>query len=304
MAKEIKGVLPVILMPYTDALDIDEADFGREVDHIFGAGCDGFVIGQVSEVMRLTTPERYRLAELCAETANGRGPTIVSTGAESTKAAVDYSRQAQSAGVDAVLLMHPATTALSAEDMYRYYADVIEAIDIPVVVHHAKSYAKVPLAVETQARLLQEYGADRVLYKPEASPTPPRVSQIRELTGGKARIFEGDGGMMLLDCYKRGLAGSIPAADCAEISVALWRALTSGDDATARRIGHPLAYLMCHMMNSVDCYQAIGKHFLKRRGIIRNDHVRGPVDYRPDRETIAEVEQTYEYLMSLVKEAA
>jgi dihydrodipicolinate synthase/N-acetylneuraminate lyase len=302
MTRQIGGVLPVILMPYDDRGTIDEGDFRRQVDYIVDSGCEGFVIGQMSEVLRMTPAERFRVAELCADAADGRCLSVMSTGSESTRAAIEFSRQAQRAGVDALLVLHPTIMALDEEEMYSYFAEIIEAVDLPVIVHHAKSLAKRPLSIWTQTRLLTTYGPERVLFKPEAAPTPPRVSQLRAATQRRARIFEGDGGMMLVDCYQRGVAGTIPAADCTEIVAALWRLLKAGDLARARRLGYPLAYLMCHMMNSIDCYLGIAKHLLKRRGLIRTTHVRKPIDFVVDPETLSEVEFVYDGLLQTAKE--
>ncbi|AOT60665.1 MULTISPECIES: dihydrodipicolinate synthase family protein [Streptomyces] len=302
MTQPIRGVLPVILMPYDERGALDEDAFFVQTEHMFDVGCDGFVVGQVSEVLRLTHAERLRVAELCAKAAAGRGVSVMSTGAETAEAAVEYSRHAQEAGVDALLVMHPATVALDDDAMVGYYRRVIESVDIPVIVHHAKSLAKQPLSIAAQARLLEEYGEERVLYKPEAQPTPPRVSQLRDATGGRARIFEGDGGMMLLDCHRRGLVGTIPATEIAEIVVVLWRLLEEGRREEAERIGHPLSYLMCHMMNSTDYYLSIAKRFLKERGLARNTLVRGPSGHTLDDETWTEVHHTYENLLALAKE--
>jgi dihydrodipicolinate synthase/N-acetylneuraminate lyase len=302
MRKIIQGVLPVILSPFDDRFEIDESDFKRQVDHVLGCGCDGFVVGQVSELLRLTTPERHRLTELCVEAAAGRCITVMSTGGESTKAAIDYSRFAERAGIDALLVMHPSIVALDDAPMFAYFADVIQSVSVPVIIHHAKSFAKRPLSTATQARLLAEFGPEKVLFKPEASPTPPRVSELLQLTGGKARIFEGDGGMMLIDCYERGLAGTIPATEIAEIVVVLWRLLERGEKDKARRIGYRLAYLMCHMMNSIDCYLSIAKMFLKTRGIIKTTNIRGPVEYSLDAQTRSEVMRVYEELLILSRE--
>jgi 4-hydroxy-tetrahydrodipicolinate synthase len=255
-------------------------------------------------VLRLTHTERLRVAELCAKGAAGRGVSVMSTGAETPEAAVEYSRHAQDVGVDALLVMHPATIPLDEDGMVDYYSRVVESVGVPVIVHHAKSLAKLPLTIGAQARLLERYGPERVLFKPEAQPSPPRVSELRDATGGRARIFEGDGGMMLLDCHRRGLTGTIPATEIAEIVVTLWRLLEAGDRERAERIGHPLSYLMCHMMNSTDYYLSIAKRLLKERGLIKTTHVRGPSRHVLDEESWTEVHRTYQYLLTLAKELA
>lgn len=302
LKREISGVLPVILMPYNNDSSIDEGDFKRQVDFLVEENCNGFVIGQVSELLRLTTEERYQVAELSAKSADGRCLCIMSTGGESIKSAINFSQHAENVGVDALLVMHPTIMALNNDEMYRYFSDIIESVSIPVMIHHAKSLVKNPLSIEVQAKLLHNFGSERVMFKPEASPTPPRVSQLRDATNGKAKIFEGDGGMMLLDCYKRKLTGTIPATETAEIVHALWNYLNSNDEINARKIAHPLTYLMCQMMNSIDCYATIAKFFLKKRGLINNTYVRPPLDYHVDIESLKEAEETYDYLLNILKE--
>lgn len=295
--KIIEGVLPVAILPYNNDLSLDEAGMRLQVDHILDTGCDGIVIGQISEVSRLTTRERFTLAEIIADQTADKGVAVMSTGGESTAQAVEYSRQAEQAGCDALLVMHPSMWALDDEQMFTYFANVVESVNIPVLVHHAKSLAKRPLSIDVQARLLQAYGPQKVQFKPESAPTAPKVSLLRDATNGQARIFEGDGGMMLVDTYHRGLAGVIPATEIAEITVSLWRALQAGDDKLARAIGYPLSYLMCHMMASIDCYLQISKHLLKRRGLMHNTLIRPPVDFKMDPETLREVEFVYDNLL-------
>jgi 4-hydroxy-tetrahydrodipicolinate synthase len=297
---ELKGVLPCILTPYDNDLNVDPEDYQRQVDFIYDAGCQGVVVGQVSEVMRLSQSERYDVAELLVKCNKGRGITVMSTGGESTHAAIDYSMQAEEAGVDALLLMHPSTTGLNEDQMFQYFRDVIKETTIPVIVHHAKSYAKKPLSIDVQVRILDEFGDERIFFKPESSPTPPQLSLLRDKSENRAKIFEGDGGMMLIDCHKRGLKGAIPAAETAKILNQLWMALEAGDLEKSRKIAFPLSYLMCQMMNSVDCYQFLAKHLLKRAGVMQNALVRGPHDYIPDPETIREVEITYDHILSLL----
>jgi 4-hydroxy-tetrahydrodipicolinate synthase len=299
MNNPIQGVMPVVIMPYTQDGELAWNALHDQIRHMAHVGCDGVVVGQVSEVLRLSDAERRQMAEEIVKAADGKICAIMSTGGESTRQAVSFSQHADQAGCDALLVMHPSIMALDDGQMLDYYRAVIEAVNCPILVHHAKSMAKRPLSIDVQAQLLDLYGPDKVMFKPEAAPTPPRVSQLMEATGGKARIFEGDGGMMLADTFQRGVTGVIPATEIAEIVVTLWQLLRQGRDEEARRIAYPLSYLMCHMMNSIDCYLGISKHLLKRRGLMENTYIRTPIDYHVDPETLREVERVYDELLDL-----
>ena len=58
MSHEIKDVLPVVHMPYTDDQQIDYATLEREIDYLFEMGSHGFCLALVSDLLRLTTAER------------------------------------------------------------------------------------------------------------------------------------------------------------------------------------------------------------------------------------------------------
>ena len=100
----------------------------------------------------------------------------------------------------------------------------------------ASGYVGRPLAIATQARLLEEFGDDRVLFKPEAAPLGPNLTALRDATGGRARVFEGSGGVALVDSYRRGIVGTMPGAELIEAIVALWNALVAGDQRRVDRL--------------------------------------------------------------------
>jgi len=299
--KSIEGVMPVVIMPYDEGGEIDWSSLHDQVRHMAKVGCDGVVIGQVSEVLRLSDTERRRMAKELVNAANGEIYAIMSTGGESVRQAISFSRDAEEAGCDALLVMHPSIMALDDDEMLSYYSAIFDAVSCPILVHHAKSMAKRPLSIGVQAKLLDLYGPEKAMFKPEAAPTPPRVTELMNATEGKAHIFEGDGGMMLANTFQRGVVGVIPATEIAEITIVLWYLLRQGRESDARRIAYPLSYLMCHMMNSIDCYLGISKHLLCRRGLMLNTYIRPPIDYHVDHETIREVEQVYDMLLEMAQ---
>ena len=155
------------------------------------------------------------------------------------------------------------------------------------------------MSIELQAKLLNDFGP-RVMFKPEAAPIGPRLSQLRDATGGKAKIFEGTGGIALLDSHRRGIVGTMPGADLIDGIVGLWRALEAGDEARAYRLSLPISSLVS-LQQSLDAFLAIEKHLLVRQGIFRNTLVRGPVGYRLDEETRLEVDRLFDQIQAQLR---
>jgi 4-hydroxy-tetrahydrodipicolinate synthase len=296
--RSIRGVLPVVQTPFLADYSIDFATLQREIEWLYDQGADGVVTGMVSETLRLSSEEREALAAAVCRFGRERGVVIVSAGAESTHTAVRYAKQAEAVGADAVMVIPPVSVAVGEDDLRRYYTAIIEAITIPVVVQDASGYVGRPMSIAMQAGLFNEYG-DRVLFKPEATPIGPRLSALRDATGGRAPVFEGTGGIALVDSYRRGIVGTMPGADLIDGIVALWRALAAGDEARIYQLSLPIASLIA-VQTSLDAFLAVEKYLLVKRGIFPNALVRGPVGYQLDPETQSEVDRLFAQLQQVL----
>lgn len=300
MLRKLQGVLPIVHTPFTDDDEIDEAALAREVDYVFAVGAQGFGTGMVSELLRLTGEERRRLTALLVESAGGRGPVFAGVSAESTRQAVEFARDAERAGCDAVMATPPLSVRLDAAALVEHYRALAEAADMPLIVQDASGYIGQAIPHGVYVELLDRYGADKILFKPEASPIGPNVSALRDATQGRARIFEGSGGIHLVDSFRRGLAGTMPGVDLLEGIVALWRALQQGDAADVYRLSFPISAIVALQLQAgLDGFLAIEKYLLVKRGIFANARRRKPYGWELDFETAAEVDR----LMNCLSEA-
>ncbi len=298
MSKQLAGVLPVFQTPYLDDESIDSPTLQKEIDWLFDCGADGIVMAMVSEVLRLDTSEREQLAELACRFGRQRGVVIISVGAESSRTAERLARHAEASGAHAVMAIPPVATAAGEAEVVAYYRRILKATSLPLVVQDASGYVGRPMSIALQAELLKEYG-DRIYYKPEATPIGPRLSQLRDATGGQARIFEGTGGIALVDSHRRGIVGTMPGADLIKALVPLWRALEAKDEERTYQLSQPVSALVA-MQNSLDAFLAIEKYLLVKQGIFRNTLVRGPVGYVLDPESRAEVDRLFDRLLRAV----
>lgn len=297
--RKVRGVLPVFQTPYHADETIDLATLEKEVGWLYDCGADGIVMAMVSEVLRLSSTEREELAEAACKFGRSRGVVVISVGAESSKVAEGYAKQAETVGADAVMAIPPVSVILGEAELVAYYSRIIRAVSIPVIVQDASGYVGRPMSIAMQAQLLEEFGPERVMFKPEASPIVPRLVELLNATQKRARVFEGTGGIALVESYQHGVVGTMPGADLIRALVALWRALEAGDTAKAQRIHEPLAAIIS-VQTSLDAFLAVEKHLLVRQGIFKNTIVRGPVGFRLDQETQREVDRLFERLMEAI----
>ena len=300
--RKLAGVLPVFQTPYRDDESIDAETLSREIEWLYDCGADGIVMAMVSEVLRLSTDERREIAEFLCRVAGQRGAVVISVGAESSFVAEELARHAEGCGAAGVMAIPPVSIAVMEPALKEYYGRIIAATALPVIVQDASGYVGRPMSIDMQARLMQEHGAERVMFKPEATPIGPRLSELLEATGGKAKIFEGTGGLALVDSYRRGIVGTMPGADLIKPIVALWRALVAGDETRIEALSAPLCALVS-LQTSLDAFLAVEKHLLVRQGVFANTWVRGPVGYVLEDDTRREVDRLFDRLMEVTSTA-
>ena len=302
MVKRLQGVLPIVHTPFTDGGEIDVVTLKHEIDWAYAQGADGLGTGMVSELLRLTYSERIALTHHIAEMSAGRGAVFAGVGAESTKQALIYAQAAEKAGCDAVMAVPPLTTGLPDDQLVDYFRALADGISLPVIVQDASGYVGKAIPLRVYVQLLERYGEEKIVFKPEASPIGPNLSALRDATGGRARIFEGSGGILLVDSYRRGIAGTMPGMELLDGIVALWRALQRGNDEAIYRVYYPIcAIVALQLQAGLDGFLAIEKDLLVKRGIFPSDRRRKPYAWDLDAETAAEVDRLFARLQEALK---
>lgn len=151
--KDLKGSFPALITPFKNGA-VDEEAFRKLVAWQIAEGSNGLVpCGTTGESPTLSHAEHRRVVELCVEEANGRVPVIAGAGSNSTAEALELTKFAKSIGADAVLSVTGYYNKPSQEGIYRHYATIAEAVDIPIIVYNIPGRAVVEVSVETMARL-------------------------------------------------------------------------------------------------------------------------------------------------------
>jgi len=188
--------------------------------------------------------------------------------------------------------------------MLGYFRALADGVNVPVIVQDASGYVGQAIPMAVYLELLNRYGPEKILFKPEASPVGPNLSALRHATGGKARIFEGSGGIFLIDSFRRGIAGTMPGMEMVDGIVAVWQALARGDEAFAYRVSHPIgAIVALQLQAGLDGFLAIEKHMLVKRGLFASARRRQPYLWELDAETATEVDRLFEQLQLVLAES-
>ncbi len=153
----IKGSNTALITPMRDG-NVDDKAFTRFVEWQIAEGSHGVVpCGTTGESATLSHKEHERVIALCVETVRGRVPVIAGTGANDTARAVQLQKFARECGADATLSVVPYYNRPGQEGIYRHFAAVAAAADIPVIVYNVPGRTVADISSETLARLVRDF---------------------------------------------------------------------------------------------------------------------------------------------------
>jgi 4-hydroxy-tetrahydrodipicolinate synthase len=192
--ERIRGSIPALITPMRDG-KVDEAAFRRLVDWQIAEGSHGLVpCGTTGESPTLSPDEQARVIEICVEEARGRVPVIAGAGSNSTAEVIALTKRAKAAGADAVLSVTGYYNKPSQEGLYRHYAAIADAVDIPIIVYNIPGRAIVEISVETMGRLAK---LANIIGVKDATANLMRPTRERAACGKDWRLISGEDGTAL-----------------------------------------------------------------------------------------------------------
>jgi 4-hydroxy-tetrahydrodipicolinate synthase len=190
----IKGSITALITPFNNG-EIDETAFRRLVEWQIAEGTHGLVpCGTTGESPTLSHTEHMRVVEVCVEAAGGRVPVIAGAGSNSTREAIELTRHAKSIGADAALTVTPYYNKPTQEGLYRHFAAIADAVDIPLVLYNIPGRSIVDISVETMARLSK---VANIVGVKDATGNIARSSRDRAALPAKFIRLSGDDGSAL-----------------------------------------------------------------------------------------------------------
>lgn len=131
------GPMPAITTPFRSDGSIDDESFAANITRLLDAGSTGMVAaGCTGEFWALSFEERAHLTRLCVDACDGRGPTIVGTGAICEDEVIEQSHAAKEAGADGILVLPPYFAHLTTSELIAHYEAVNAKTALPIVLYN------------------------------------------------------------------------------------------------------------------------------------------------------------------------
>lgn len=158
---QFEGILPAMVTPMKADGSIDEAGLIRLTERLIKAGNGGLIpLGSTGEFNLLTNAERRLVAEIVIKASAGRVPVMPSTGATTTREAIELSQHAQQAGASGVMVIQPYYEPLTFPTILEFYRTLAASIDIPIIYYQLPAATNVKLTPAQIGELAQIDGVD------------------------------------------------------------------------------------------------------------------------------------------------
>jgi 4-hydroxy-tetrahydrodipicolinate synthase len=270
---EFKGVFPILITPFDDIGDVDHISFDRIIRFMTKLGVNGVtILGVLGESNRLTDAEREALIKTAIEASEGQLPIIVGTSHSGTQATIYLSQMAEKLGASGVMVTPSREPVPNEQRIFEYFQHVGNAIQIPIVLQDHPASTQVHMSTALMLRMISEI-PQIACIKEEATPTPPKITALRNGMDRPVPILTGLGALYGRFDLERGTDGFMTGFAFPEILMEMVHAAQKEDWESLQKIyAQHLPLLVYEQQPGV----AIRKEIFRLRGLIQSSHVRHP----------------------------
>ncbi|MDM0111344.1 dihydrodipicolinate synthase family protein [Variovorax sp. J22R133] len=260
------GIRAILYALFDANEKLDRAAMRRQVQCCLASGVHGMAaLGLATEVSKLSEAERRTVMDWIAEDTAGRVPLALTIFGSSVAEQVSQVRHAEGVGADWVILQPPAAGAFGAQEYIRFFGRVAAATDLPVAIQNAPAFFGRGLTADEIRDLVTQHPNIR-LIKGEGPVVD--IAALIERTERRVPVFNGRGGLELVDNLRAGCRGMILAPDCIDHAVRAYEAFRSGDEAGAERAYEAMLPAIVFVMQGIENLLCYGKRlFGARAGI-------------------------------------
>jgi 2-keto-3-deoxy-L-arabinonate dehydratase len=264
---DVHGIVPVLPTPFDPHEDIDCEALAHLVDFAAESRVTAACLPAYgSEFYKLSETERVLVVETAVRAARGRLKIVAQSNHPSSKVASDLAKQNEQAGAGVISFALPRQFALAEDDLLRHAERIARAVSVPVLVQDFNpGGASVGAAF---ARRLNEVAPNVRFLNLEEPSMGPKVRSIRDATGGRVSVFEGWGGMYLLELMPTGICGAMPGLGMVDLFQRLVGYAHAGKLEEASAIFERMLPFIVYSLQSMEVFHHCEKQLLVRRGVL------------------------------------
>ena len=278
---EMRGPFPIMSTPYHEDGSVDYEALAREARWVDDSGCPGVIWCQSNDAIDLlTTEEKFRGFEACAEAVEGRG-VVLALGANGTNAtemleiAAEIERVAgRHPRAKIAMVSRPPDNVRTEADLEDAWSRLGEVAKRPVIFQTYGTKDTPTPSVELLLRLARRHPHAFGYVKEEAAGWDANERMIRENAEKPAMktVFAGWGGWQWLCQLRHCGSEGLVTERCAYAPVLgeLWRRYERGERGLALTEAFAMYRLLVDQRNFPGGLRGYSLYLLMKAGVFRN----------------------------------
>lgn len=184
-----KGCGTAIVTPF-DENGVNLKEFEKLIESQITNKVDSIIVcGTTGESSTMTIDERKQTIEFAVKTVNGRIPVIAGTGGNCTAQVIEFTKWAESIGVDGALIVTPYYNKTTQDGLIAHYSAIASQTKLPIILYSVPSRTGVNILPQT-CKKLSEIG--NIVAIKEASGNLSQIAEIANLCKDNLNIYSGN----------------------------------------------------------------------------------------------------------------
>src|SRR5690349_17815937 len=155
---QFSGVIPPLCTPMTTDFEVDIPSLERLIAFQLENGVHGlFILGSSGEAAFLTDRQRATVIEVTVRNVAGQVPVLAGVIDMTTSRVLEHARNAERAGVDALVVTAPFYTRISQAEIVEHFRALHDALHIPLFAYDIPVAVHTKIARETIHELADEH---------------------------------------------------------------------------------------------------------------------------------------------------
>lgn len=300
---ELFGVVPIIPTPFTEDEEIDETALRDLIDFAVSSGIEAVCLpAYASEFYKLTDDEKLQVVRVAVAHAAGRIKIVAQSNHPSLKQAIRLAQANVAAGADVVSLAVPRIFSLPEDSLKIYLSEFLQSIpNTPVLIQDFNPGGS-SISVSF-IRELMERNPNFKYLKLEEPLCAPKFESIIKETGGKIGLFEGWGGLYMLELIPLGIRGVMPGLAVSDILQKVFTLRSQGAHQKAFDLFEKVMPQIFFSLQNMELFHYAEKELLMARGVLKNSIARKAA-YIPDPSSVSYIKELNQRVLDVLNDDA
>lgn len=184
-----KGCGTAIITPFNEK-GVNFEEFKKLIEFQIANKADSIIVcGTTGESSTMSLEERKQTIKFAVETVNKRIPVIAGTGGNCTSSVIEFTKYAESIGVDAALIVTPYYNKTTQDGLVAHYSAIAKETKLPIILYSVASRTGVNITPATCKKLSK---IENIVAIKEASGNISQIAEIANLCGDDLHIYSGN----------------------------------------------------------------------------------------------------------------